>query len=104
MVGRQTLEAVDEGGEAPGQVGQFLGQGVVDGQAAQPRHVLEPGRGPVVDDEEGEQAGADGVEPPDVRLGADEGEEEGGGVEDDVGFAVCGGVTTGDGGLAAVFF
>ena len=45
---------------------------------------------PVVDDEEGKQTGAGRVKPPYMSFGADEGEEEGDGVEDDVGFAVLG--------------
>ena len=52
--------------------------------------VLETGGGPVGDYEEGEEGGADGVEPPEGELMADKREEEGESVEDDVGFAVYG--------------
>ena len=90
MVGRDVLVGVDDGGEAPGEKGDLLEQGGRDGGAGEPGHVFEAGRGPVGDDEEGEEGGADGVEPPEGQLVADEGEEEGEGVEDDVGFAVCG--------------
>ena len=82
------LVGVDDGGEAPGQKGDFLEEGGRDGGAGEAGHVFEAGGGPVVDDEEGEEGGADGVEPPEGELVADEGEEEGEGVEDDIGFAV----------------
>ena len=88
MVRRDGLVGVDDGGEAPGQKGDFLEEGRGDGGAGEAGDVFEAGRGPVVDDEEGEEGGADGVEPPEGELVADEGEEEGEGVEDDVGFAV----------------
>ena len=89
VVRRDGLVGVDHGGEAPGQKGDFLQQGGRDGGAGEAGHVFEAGGGPVVDYEEGEEGGADGVEPPEGELVADEGEEEGQGVEDDVGFAVC---------------
>ena len=59
-----------------------------DGGAGEAGDVFEAGFGPVVDDEEGEEGGADGVEPPEVELVAEEGKEEGEGIEDDVGLAV----------------
>lgn len=61
-----------------------------DGGAGETRDVLERGVGPVVDYEEGEEGGADGVEPPEREGVAEEGEEEGEGVEDHVCFAVLG--------------
>ena len=45
--------------------------------AAKAGDVFDAGAGPVVDDEEGEETGAYGVEPPNVGFGADEWEEEG---------------------------
>ena len=88
VVGRDGLVGVDDGGEAPGQEGDFLQEGGGDGGAGEAEDVGEARGGPVGDDEEGEEGGADGVEPPEGELVADEGEEEGEGVEDDVGFAV----------------
>ena len=71
VVRRDGLVGVDDGGEAPGQKGDFLEEGGRDGGAREPGHVFEAGRGPVVDDEEGEEGGADGVEPPEGELVAD---------------------------------
>ena len=88
MVRRDGLVGVDHGGEAPGQKGDFLEEGGRDGGAGEPGCVFEAGGGPVGYDEEGEEGGAEGVEPPEGELVAEEGEEEGEGVEDDVGFAV----------------
>ena len=89
MIRRDSFVRVDDGREAPGQEGDFLEEGGGDGGAGEAGDVLEAGFGPVVDDEEGEEGGAEGVEPPEGELVAEEGEEEGEGVEDDVGFAVC---------------
>lgn len=89
VVRRDGLVGVDDGGEAPGEEGDLLEEGRGDGGAGEAGDVLEAGGGPVVDDEEGEEGGADGVEPPEGQLVADQGEEEGERVEDDVGFAVC---------------
>ena len=88
VVGRDGFVPADDGREAPGEEGDFAQQAVVDGGAAEAGDVLEAGFGPVVDDEEREDGGADGVEPPEGELVSDEGEEEGEGVEVDVGFAV----------------
>ena len=44
--------------------------------------------GPGVDDVEGEEEAAEGVEPPDGEVVAAEGEDDGKGVEDDVGHGV----------------
>lgn len=89
VIGSDALEAIDDGAEPVAQVQQLLLEVRVGGLAGQTGDVFEAGPGPVVDDEEGEEAGADGVEPPGAGLCADEGEEEGEGVEVDVGFAVC---------------
>ena len=88
MVGRDRFISVDDGGEAPGEEGDFLEHGGGDGGTGEAGDVFEAGFGPVVDYEEGEEASADGVEPPEVELVAYEWEEEGERVEDDVGFAV----------------
>lgn len=88
MIGGQILEAVNNRREAVGEESQLLLEGIINGGSGEARYVFEAGAGPVVDDEEGEEGGAEGVEPPDVGFGADEGEEEGEGVEDDIGFAV----------------
>ncbi|PQE23842.1 hypothetical protein CJF30_00008878 [Rutstroemia sp. NJR-2017a BBW] len=61
---------------------------VVDGGAREAEDVFETGGCPVVDDEEGEEAGAEGVQPPEVGGLADVGEDQGEGVEDYVGFAI----------------
>ena len=90
MIRRDGLVGVHDGSEAPGEEGDFLEQAARDGGAGQVGDVFEAGGGPVGDYEEGEEGGADGVEPPEGELVAEEGEEEGEGVEDDVGFAVCG--------------
>lgn len=62
---------------------------VRDGGAGEAGDVLDAGVGPVVDYEEGEEGGAEGVEPPEGEKVAEQGEEEGEGVEDDIRFAVC---------------
>ena len=61
---------------------------VRDGGSRKARDVLHTRVGPVIDDEEGEEGGAEGIKPPEGEEMADEGEGEGEGVEDDVGFAV----------------
>ena len=88
MVRRDGFVGVDDGGETPGEEGDLFEDVGGDGGAGEAGDVFEAGFGPVVDDEEGEEGGADGVEPPEGELVADEREEEGEGVEDDVGFAV----------------
>ena len=89
VVRRDGLVSVDDGGEAPGEEGDFLEEVGGDGGAGEAGDVFEARRCPVVDDKDGEDGGADGVEPPEGELVADEGEEEGERVEDDIGFAVC---------------
>ena len=59
VVGRDGLVGVDDGGEAPGQEGDFLKEGGRDGGAGEAGYVGEAGGGPVGDDEEGEEGGAD---------------------------------------------
>lgn len=88
MIRCHGLVSRDDGGEAPGEKEQFALDSSGHGGAGQARDILQRGVGPVIDDVEGEQGGAEGIEPPDVGLCADEGEEERGGVEVDVGFAV----------------
>ena len=79
---------VDDGSEAPGEVGDFLQEGGRDSAAGEADDVGEHCGCPVVDYEEGEEGGAEGVEPPEGEVVADEGEEEGEGIEVDVRFAV----------------
>lgn len=88
VVGGDALEAVNDGAESVAQVHDLLLQIGVGGLAGEARHVFETGACPVVDDEEGEQAGAYGVEPPGGGFEAYEGEEKREGVEVDVCFAV----------------
>ena len=91
MVGRDGLEPAHERTKSVRQEGELLLQRVVDAAAAvEARHVLEARAGPVVDDEEGEQGCAHGIEPPDPGRVADEREEQRERVEDDVGLAVLG--------------
>lgn len=51
-------------GETPSEEGNFLENALVYGTAGQASDVLETGICPVVDYEEGEESGADGIEPP----------------------------------------
>ncbi len=90
MIRRDRFVGIDDGSEAPGEVGDFFEDARVDGGASEAGDVFEERFGPVVDYEEGEEGGAEGVEPPEGELVADEGEEERERVEDDVGFAVWG--------------
>lgn len=90
MVRGDGLVGVDDGRETPGEKGDFLKGAVVDGGAGEACHVGEAGRGPVVDDEEGEEGGAEGVQPPEGKSVAEEGEEQGERIEEYVGFAVFG--------------
>ena len=82
------LVGVDDGGEAPGEEGDLFQDGGGDGGAGEAGDVFEARFGPVVDYEERKEGGADGVEPPEGELVTEEWEEEGEGVEDDVGLAV----------------
>lgn len=63
---------------------------IVDGGTGEAEDVFETGGCPVVDDEEGEESGAEGVEPPEIGGVADVGKDKGESIEDDVGFAVFG--------------
>lgn len=71
------LERVDQGREPPGEEDDLLQQPVLHRRAGQPGDVRDAGRRPVEDDEDGEQRGAERVEPPDVGLVADQREEQG---------------------------
>ena len=66
------LVGVHDGGEAPGEEGDLFEEAGGDGGAGEAGDVLEAGLRPVVDDEEGEEGGADGVEPPEVELVPDQ--------------------------------
>ena len=56
----------DNRGETPGEEHDFFEKAVVDGGSRETDDVLKGRFGPVVDDVEGEDGGADWVEPPDV--------------------------------------
>ncbi len=88
MVRRDGFVSVDDGGKTPGEECDFFEDGGRDGGTGQAGDVFETGFGPVVDDEEGKEGRADGVEPPEVELVAYQWEKEGEGVEDNVGLAV----------------
>lgn len=104
MIRRDGLIRVHDGGEAPGQECDLFQEVGGDGGAGEAGYVFDAGFGPVVDDEEGEEGGAEGVEPPEGEGVAEEGEEEGEGVEDYVGFAVwVGGLASGLGGISIVW-
>lgn len=57
-----------DGGEAPGEEGDFFENALVDGAAGQAGDVLEACVCPVVDYEEGEESGTDGIQPPQIKL------------------------------------
>ena len=88
MVRRDRFVRVYDGGEAPGEESDLFEDVGGDGGAGEAGDVFETGFGPVVDYEEGEEASADGVEPPEVELVSYQWEKEGERVEDNVGFAV----------------
>lgn len=88
MVSRNRFVGVYDGGETPGEERDLFEDVGGNGGAGEAGDVFETGFGPVVDYEEGEEGGADGVEPPEGKLVAEKGEEEREGVEDNVGFAV----------------
>lgn len=90
MVCRDRFVGVHHGRKTPGEERHFLENVGGDGGAGEAGDVFETCFGPVVDYEEGEESGADGVKPPEVELMAYQWEEEGKRVEDDVGFAVWG--------------
>ena len=90
MIGLQALNLVDALGEAHRHVEEhvsFVGGGARTRQIAD---VLGRRAAPVDDDVCGEEDTAERVEPPDVEEVADEREEDGEGVEDDVGEGVLG--------------
>ena len=88
VVCRDGFVGVYDGGEAPGEEGDLLEDVGGDGGTGEAGDVFETGFGPVVDDEEGEEGRTDGIEPPEVELVTDQGEEEGERVKHNVGFAV----------------
>ena len=79
---------VDDGGKAPCEEGDLFEHVGGYGGAGEAGDVFETRFGPVVDDEEGKDGSADGVEPPEVELVPDQREEEGERVEDNVSFTV----------------
>ena len=85
VVGLQTLDGLDGLGEAHGEVEEHVTLVGGGGGAGEVADVLGRGRGPVQDDEEREQQAPQGVEPPHARVEADQREDDGEGVEDDVG-------------------
>ena len=90
MVGLAALDALDGLGEAHGQVEEDVAVVRVGGRASEVFNVRGGGAGPVCDDVEGEEEAAEGVEPPEREEGADEGEDDGEYVEDDVRGGVLG--------------
>ena len=88
MVRGDRFVGVHDGRKTPGEERDLFENIGGDGGTGEPGDVFETRFGPVVDYEEGEEGGADGVEPPEVELMANQWEEEGERVEDDVGFAV----------------
>ena len=88
MIRGEILEAIDNRRESPGKVDELLLQRLVYRCATQSRYVLEARLCPVVNDEERQEPGAGRIEPPDVGVEADQGEQEGGSIEDDIGFTV----------------
>jgi len=90
VVGLQALDSLDGFGKAHGHVEQdvaLVSRGTGAGEIA---NMLCRGATPVDDDVGGEQDAAECVEPPDLGKVADEGEEDGKGVKDDVGHGVLG--------------
>lgn len=71
VVGGDGLVGVDDGCEAPGEEGDLLEDRCRDGGAGEAGDVFEARFGPVVNDEEGEEGGAHGVQPPEGKLVAD---------------------------------
>lgn len=88
MICRHSLQTGHNRGEAVGQVQYLAVDAVINRRASEAADILKRGVGPVVDDEEGQERGANRVKPPEVCLVADDGKEEGEGVEIDVGLAV----------------
>lgn len=68
MVRGNGLVRVYDGGEAPGEEGDLFEDVGGDGGAGEAGDVFEARFGPVVDYEEREEGGADGVEPPEGEL------------------------------------
>ena len=88
VVGLAALDGVDALGEPHRQVEQDVAVVGGGGGAGEVPDVGGGGAGPVEDDVEGEGEAAGGIEPPEPGRGADEGEDDGEGVEDDVGHGV----------------
>ena len=88
MVCCNRFVCVHDGGKAPGEERDLFENVGRDGGAGEAGDVFETGFGPVVDYEEGEQSGADRVEPPEVELVTNQWEKKGERVEDNIGFAV----------------
>lgn len=65
MVSNNALISIYEWREAVSEESEFFVDSAVDAGASQAENVGETGRGPVVDNEKGQEAGACGVEPPD---------------------------------------
>jgi len=88
VVAGDTLEAIDDGREAIGQIHEFLLQLGISRLAGETDDVFETSACPVVDDVQGQKTGACWVQPPDIGVVADQGEEQRESVEVDVGFAI----------------
>lgn len=90
MVRLDALDGSDGAREAHGQVQQDVAVGRVRGRAGEVLDVRRRGAGPVEDDVQGQREAAEGVEPPDPAVVAQDGEDDAEGVEDDVGDGVLG--------------
>lgn len=90
VVGLAALDGFDGFGEAHGEVEEDVAVFVGGGGAGEVFDVGAGGAGPVDDDVEGEEEAAEGVEPPEGGVVADEREDDGEDVEDDVGHGVLG--------------
>ena len=71
MIRRNRLVSINHGSEAPSEESDFLENACVDGGTGEAGHVFDAGGGPVLVYEEGEEGGAEGVEPPEGELVAD---------------------------------
>ena len=88
VIGLQALDFLDGAGEAHGQVQQDVAVGGGRRGARELADVRRRRARPVDHDVQREQQAAEGVEEPDVQVGAHEGEDDAEGVEDDVGAGV----------------
>jgi len=88
MIRRDTFIPIHNRAEPIGQVHQFPLHRLLGRDAGKSRHVLHTSRRPVVDDVQRQQTRTNGVEPPDIKLTANEREEQRKGVEDDIGLAI----------------